>query len=105
MVEAAGLGDVPRLEVVGLRHGYGAGDVLDGIDLSLARGETLAILGRSGGGKSTLLRCLSLIDQPREGLARLDGQAYMEGGRALFAPGRSDRRSSWSSRTTTSSPT
>ena len=47
--------------------------ILDGIDLEIARGESVAILGPSGSGKSTLLALLAGLDRPTEGEILLDG--------------------------------
>jgi len=49
--------------------------VLAGIDLSLRRGESLALMGESGSGKSTLLHLAAGLDRPDRGAVRLDGQA------------------------------
>ncbi len=57
----------------GLRKSFGSKLVLDGIDLVLRQGEHLAIIGPSGGGKSTLIRCLNLLETPDEGEIRLNG--------------------------------
>jgi ABC-type branched-subunit amino acid transport system ATPase component len=46
-----------RLSVEGLRGGYGAEPVLLGVDISVAPGEIVAVIGRNGVGKSTLMRC------------------------------------------------
>ena len=57
---------------------------LDGVNLSLARGETLAIVGESGCGKSTLARCLMRLDQPTGGTILLEGEDISAiSGRAL----------------------
>jgi polar amino acid transport system ATP-binding protein len=64
----------PLLRVTGLRKRFDANEVLRGIDLDVARGDRLAILGSSGSGKSTLLRCLNFMEQPTEGVVELDGQ-------------------------------
>jgi putative ABC transport system ATP-binding protein len=57
---------------------YGEGDarlhVLHGIDLSVAEGEFVAIVGQSGSGKSTLLNILGCLDRPSEGAYVLDGE-------------------------------
>lgn len=74
----------PRLLVRGLTCSNGDRQVLDDLDLSVTPGETLAIIGRSGGGKTTLLRCLSLLQQPSSGSASLDGVQYMQEGHALL---------------------
>ena len=61
----------------GVKKKYGAGDgqviALDGIDLSVRRGEFVAILGASGSGKSTLLHILGSVDTPTEGRVMIDG--------------------------------
>lgn len=69
------------LEAQGLRKVYRGGDgnpieVLSGIDLTLARGEFVAIVGASGSGKSTLLHLLGALDTPSGGTVRLAGQVY-----------------------------
>jgi branched-chain amino acid transport system ATP-binding protein len=62
------------LEIEGLFAGYGSGgDVLRGVDLSLAEGEFVCLIGPNGAGKSTLLRVLSGIIRPRRGSIRFDG--------------------------------
>lgn len=64
----------PVLEARGLRKSFGANEVLAGIDLSVAAGETVCILGPSGSGKSTLLRCLNWLEPPDGGSVFLMGQ-------------------------------
>jgi branched-chain amino acid transport system ATP-binding protein len=61
------------LEVEGVRAGYGAGDVLHGVDLELQQGQVLALLGRNGVGKTTLMHSLAGFLRPRSGSVRLDG--------------------------------
>jgi peptide/nickel transport system ATP-binding protein len=63
----------PLLEVSGLRKAYGRTVALDGVDLAVARGETLALAGASGSGKTTLARCLLRLIEPDAGAIRLDG--------------------------------
>jgi lipoprotein-releasing system ATP-binding protein len=69
------------LEASGLRKVYQGGDglpieVLSGVDLSVSRGEFVAIVGSSGSGKSTLLHLLGALDTPSAGAVQLDGHAY-----------------------------
>ena len=66
------------LRVRGLAKRFGPTEVLRGIDLDVARGERIAILGVSGSGKSTLLRCLNFMELPTSGRVELDGQPIGE---------------------------
>ncbi|MFT4900841.1 MAG: putative ABC transport system ATP-binding protein [Lentimonas sp.] len=72
----------PAIEVSGLAKTYRSGEtdltVLAGIDFSLMRGESLAIVGPSGSGKTTLLGLCAGLDLPSEGSVRLLGQALEE---------------------------
>ncbi|MGG5810412.1 ABC transporter ATP-binding protein [Falsiroseomonas sp. CW058] len=64
----------PFLRIEGLTKRFGGHAALDGIDLSIWRGEFFALLGGSGSGKSTLLRCLAGLATPDAGRILLDGQ-------------------------------
>jgi len=70
---------VPAVETRALRKTIRSGveplTILDGIDLSVAPGESLAIVGRSGSGKTTLLSLLAGLDLPSEGEVRIGGTA------------------------------
>ncbi len=61
------------LRVVDLRKAYGALEVLKGVTFSLSKGESKVIIGPSGTGKSTLLRCINRLTQPSSGRIWLDG--------------------------------
>lgn len=63
----------PMVEVKGARKNYGALEVLKGIDLSVARGQIVAIIGPSGSGKSTLLRSINHLETLNGGEVLLDG--------------------------------
>jgi len=62
------------IQVKGLRKSFGEQVVLDGIDLQVPRGETLAVLGRSGTGKSVLLKLLIGLQAPDAGSVCIDSQ-------------------------------
>ena len=62
------------LSVSGLSKRFGSLQVLDGIGFSVARGETVCLLGPSGSGKSTLLRCINWLERPDSGHVLLDGR-------------------------------
>jgi polar amino acid transport system ATP-binding protein len=64
----------PLLRVSGLHKRFGGDEVLKGIDLDVRPGERIAILGASGSGKSTFLRCLNFMEVPSAGRVELDGQ-------------------------------
>jgi branched-chain amino acid transport system ATP-binding protein len=62
------------LTIEGLHAGYGDQAVLHGVDLTLRRGESVAVIGPNGAGKSTLLNTISGIVPSRGGRVRLEGQ-------------------------------
>jgi len=59
---------------------FGKLEVLKGISTSVRRGETVSIIGPSGGGKSTFLRCLNLLETPTSGKVFFDGTDITGGG-------------------------
>src|SRR5436190_23419452 len=80
------------LEAIDLAKTYRGGDggeigVLEGLNLSVERGEMVAIVGASGAGKSTLLHLLGGLDYPDRGLVRIDGRELIR------APESSETRS------------
>ena len=66
------------LEVENLKKSFDGTEVLRGIDFSLERGEALAVIGSSGNGKTTLLRCLNLLEIPDGGVIRVDGETVFD---------------------------
>ncbi|ABL71758.1 ABC transporter ATP-binding protein [Paracoccus denitrificans] len=79
------------LAVRGLSKAYGAKRVLDGVDLDLAEGESLVVIGGSGTGKSVLLRCILGLETPDAGQVLWRGEplagqqaAFMDGFGMLF---------------------
>lgn len=66
------------LEIAGLVHAYGPHRVLDNLELHIARGEFVALIGPNGSGKTTLLRCLAGILTPQQGRVAIAGIALNE---------------------------
>ena len=64
------------LEIRGLRKSFGNQVVLEGVDLSVKKGDVTAILGPSGSGKTTLLRCINFLEQADGGTMELDGRVW-----------------------------
>src|SRR5262249_36844248 len=62
---------------------FGGNRVLDGIDLVIRRGEVVSLMGSSGGGKTTLLRCVNLLEEPTEGVVEVDGEGVSKDGHSL----------------------
>ncbi len=94
------------------RKSFGSNEVLKDISLSVSKGDVLAVIGPSGGGKSTLLRCLTMLETLDAGdLAYGDLQVTSTNasGRAVYGGKTSSRRrkraSAWCFRTTTCSRT
>jgi phospholipid/cholesterol/gamma-HCH transport system ATP-binding protein len=67
-------GSAPVVAVEDLHKSFGTQKVLNGISLTVRRGETLAVLGRSGTGKSVLLRLIIGLEKPDSGSVRIHGQ-------------------------------
>jgi ABC-type transporter Mla maintaining outer membrane lipid asymmetry ATPase subunit MlaF len=63
----------PAIEVSGVHKSFGQQKVLKGIDLLVRQGEILSVLGRSGTGKSVLLRLLVALEKPDAGFIRVNG--------------------------------
>lgn len=93
--------DVPALQVNNVDFSYGRVQVLFDVSFDVARGETLALLGTNGAGKSTALRVISGLAIPSRGVVRLHGRTItltapetrvrlgihqLPGGKALFGP-------------------
>jgi phospholipid/cholesterol/gamma-HCH transport system ATP-binding protein len=64
----------PAIAVENLHKSFGTQKVLNGVSLAVKRGETLAVLGRSGTGKSVLLRLIIGLEEPDSGSVRIHGQ-------------------------------
>jgi phospholipid/cholesterol/gamma-HCH transport system ATP-binding protein len=79
--QAGGNGSAPVIAVEDLHKSFGSQRVLNGITLAVGRGETLALLGRSGTGKSVLLRTIIGLEKPDSGSVRIHGEDI--GGLAL----------------------
>lgn len=72
-----------QLQVSGLVKQFGTETVLNGIDLSVRKGEVVVVLGPSGCGKSTLLRCMNGLERPSAGTIVLDGEEVTEDGKKI----------------------
>jgi polar amino acid transport system ATP-binding protein len=83
------------IEIRGLTKAFGDVPVLRGIDLDVAEGEVVSLIGRSGCGKTTLLRCINFLEEYDAGEIRLDGQRLWyrgDGGGRRAAPESETRR-------------
>jgi len=93
--------DIPALQIRNVDFSYGRVQVLFDVSFDVARGETLALLGTNGAGKSTALRVISGLAIPSRGVVRLDGRTItlvapetrvrlgihqLPGGKAVFGP-------------------
>lgn len=72
----------PKIKVRGLRKAFGAKQVLDGIDLDVAAGTSMVVIGGSGSGKSVLLKCILGLMEPDAGTIEIDGQDVLRLDRA-----------------------
>jgi len=74
---AAGHGAAPRPEAIridGLRKSFGTLEVLKGVSLRACEGDVVAIIGGSGSGKSTMLRCINFLETPTSGRITIGGE-------------------------------
>ena len=74
------LGEGAGVRLLHLRKSYGSLDVLRDITTEVHRGEVISIIGPSGTGKSTFLRCLNLLEQPTSGSIIVDGEDILAKG-------------------------
>jgi len=76
--------DTPAIRIQGLKKRYGAGDTavdaLKGVDMTVAPGEVVGLIGPSGSGKSTLLKCLGAVIEPTAGRMEISGEAIYDDG-------------------------
>jgi histidine transport system ATP-binding protein len=63
-----------KLTIDGLHKSYGDNKVLKGVSLKAKTGDVISLIGASGSGKSTFLRCINFLEQPNDGAMSLDGQ-------------------------------
>jgi len=66
------------LEVTNLKKSFGRQHVLKGVSFSLDKGQTMSIIGPSGGGKTTILRCLNFLEIADEGVFRVGGEIIFD---------------------------
>jgi polar amino acid transport system ATP-binding protein len=69
------------LKIRNLRKKFGKTEVLKGIDLDINDGEILVVVGPSGGGKTTLLRCINALEKCDDGTIEIDGNTLCEDGK------------------------
>jgi phospholipid/cholesterol/gamma-HCH transport system ATP-binding protein len=70
-----------KISIRGLKKSFGRKIVLNGLDLDLAKGESLVVIGGSGSGKSVLLKCMLGLIRPNAGSIAIDGEAMTGGDR------------------------
>lgn len=62
------------LEIRNLHKQYGTVEVLKGVDCTMRQGEVISIIGSSGSGKTTMLRCINMLEEFQDGSIRIDGE-------------------------------
>ena len=67
------------LEIKNLKKSFGKVEVLKGVDLTMEKGEVISVIGSSGSGKTTFLRCINFLEKADEGLILLDGEEIFNG--------------------------
>ncbi|MBO8127167.1 MAG: amino acid ABC transporter ATP-binding protein [Firmicutes bacterium] len=72
------------VKVRNLHKSFGSLEVLKGVSFDVSKGEVVCIIGPSGGGKSTLLRCINHLEEPDKGLVEIDGKPVVSTTRSIF---------------------
>ena len=67
-------GDAPKIRIAGLEKAFGDARILAGVDLDVAAGESLAVIGQSGTGKSVMIKCVLGLLAPEAGSILIDGE-------------------------------
>ena len=70
---SANIWDQPLIQVKNLQKSFGANIVLDGVTVDIYKGDVVCVIGASGSGKSTFLRCLNLLEEPTGGQILFEG--------------------------------
>ena len=70
---SANICDQPLIQVKNLQKSFGANTVLDGVTVDIYKGDVVCVIGASGSGKSTFLRCLNLLEEPTGGQILFEG--------------------------------
>ena len=71
------------IQIDGLTKSFDGRTVLDGVGLTVARGKIVSIIGSSGGGKTTLMRCVNLLERPDRAEMQIDGEPIFAGDRMV----------------------
>ncbi|MGG7177295.1 amino acid ABC transporter ATP-binding protein [Clostridium paraputrificum] len=80
------------LKVSGLKKSFGKTEVLKSVDLEIKSGEILVVVGPSGGGKTTLLRCVNALETADEGTIEINGKKLCHSGKYIDKKGLKDIR-------------
>lgn len=71
------------IDIKDLKKSFGTNHVLNGVNLSVNKGDIVAIIGSSGSGKSTLVRCIAGLEKPDTGQILLNGEEYLDDGKVV----------------------
>ncbi len=78
---------IPILEIDNIHKSFGSLEVLHGLSLDAYSGDVIAMIGSSGSGKSTFLRCINLLEMPDQGTIKIKGEEI-----ALSSPSETEKR-------------
>jgi polar amino acid transport system ATP-binding protein/cystine transport system ATP-binding protein len=73
----------PAIRISALRKSFDGRVVLDGVDLDVPTGKIVSIIGQSGGGKTTLMRCVNLLEQPEHGTIAIGDEEIFSQGKVV----------------------
>ena len=87
--------ETPVIEIRNLHKAYGSLEVIRGVDITAPRGHVVSLIGSSGSGKSTILRCANLLEDSQQGEILFNGEPVKWAGKGLGRRPADGKQAAW----------